>query len=155
MISDADIKAGGANVNSWLPAGEVYLTPVPGTVEGKLVDDRMIFEDKEITGITADIKAGKITSISAKTGWDAVKAIYDAAGPGKNDVGLLDFGINPAIKAGPKNESFVAAGIVTLGTGNNTWAGGTNKEPFGFQFFLTGATVTLDGKPLVEAGVLK
>lgn len=155
VISDADIKAGGANLAAWLPAGEVYLTPVPGSAEGKLVDDRMTFDGKEITGVTAEIKAGKITAITAKTGWDAVKGLYDAAGAGKNEVSMVDFGINPAIKATPKFENYVAAGTVTVGTGNNVWAGGTNKEPFGFQFFLSGATVTLDGKPLVEAGVLK
>lgn len=155
VISDADVKAGGANLSVWLPAGEVFLTPVPGSAEGKLVDDRMTFDGKEITGVTAEIKAGKITSITAKTGWDGVKGLYDAAGPGKNEVDLVDIGINPAIKATPKFENYVAAGTVTVGTGNNVWAGGTNKEPFGFQFFLTGATVTLDGKPIVEAGVLK
>jgi aminopeptidase len=155
VISADDIKAGGPNVSVWLPAGEVYLTPVPGSAEGKLVDDRMVVDGKEITGITAEIKAGKITSITAKTGWDAVKPLYDAAGPGKNEVDLVDFGINPAIKTTPKFESFISAGTVTVGTGNNVWAGGTNKEPFGFLFFLTGATVTLDGKPVVENGTLK
>ena len=155
VISDADIKAGGANVNAWLPAGEVYLTPVAGSAEGKIVDDRMVFEGKEVTGVTAEVKAGKITSITAKTGWDGVKGVYDAAGAGKNEIGLVDFGINPAVKAAPKNETYVAAGMVTIGTGGNVWAGGTNKEPFSLQFFLTGATVTLDGKPIVEAGTLK
>jgi leucyl aminopeptidase (aminopeptidase T) len=155
VISDEDVKAGGPNVSVWLPAGEVYLTPVPGTAEGKLVDDRMIVDGKEITGITAEIKGGKITNITAKSGWDAVKGLYDAASPAKNEVSMLDFGINPAIKASAKFENFVAAGTVTVGTGNNIWAGGTNKEPFGFQFFLNGATVTLDGKPVVENGTLK
>jgi len=155
VISDADVKAGGANVQVWLPAGEVYLSPVPGSAEGKLVDDRMTFDGKEITGITAEIKAGKITAITAKTGWDAIKGLYDAAGPAKNEVSMVDFGINPGVKATPKFENYVAAGTVTVGTGNNVWAGGTNKEPFSLQFFLSGATVTLDGKPIIEAGALK
>ena len=154
-ISDADAKAGGPNLNVWLPAGEVYLTPVPGTAEGKLVDDRLLVEGKEVLGLTAEIKAGKITAISAKSGWDGAKALYDAAGPGKNEISYVDFGINPSIKATAKFENFVSAGIVTIGTGNNLWAGGTNKEPFALAFYLTGATVTLDGKPFVEAGVLK
>jgi len=154
-ISDADVKAGGANVQVWLPAGEVYLVPVPGTAEGKLVDDRMIVDGKELTGVTAEIKAGKITTVTAKTGWDVVKGQYDAAGPGKNELSVVDFGINPSVKATPKFENYVAAGTVMLGTGSNTWAGGTNKEPFSLQFFLSGATVTLDGKPIVEAGTLK
>jgi aminopeptidase len=154
-ISDADAKAGGPNLNVWLPAGEVYLTPVPGTAEGKLVDDRLLVEGKEVIGLTADIKAGKITALSAKSGWDGAKALYDAAGPGKDEISFVDFGINPSIKATAKFETFVSAGIVTVGTGNNLWAGGANKEPFALAFFLTGATVTLDGKPIIEAGALK
>lgn len=155
ILSDADIKAGGANVMVWLPAGEVYVTPVPGSVEGKLVDDRMTFEGKEVTGITAEIKKGKITSITAKSGWDAVQARYDAAGPGKTEISVFDLGINPSVKATGKLETFVGAGTVTIHAGNNTWAGGTNKEPFGLSFHLNGASVSLDGKPLVETGTLK
>jgi leucyl aminopeptidase (aminopeptidase T) len=155
VLSPEDIKAGGASVQAWLPAGEVFLSPVPGTVEGKLVDDRMVVFEKEITGVTADIKAGKIMNITAKTGWDLVKARYDAAGPDKNAIGVFDIGINPNVKTGGKLETFIGAGTITMTTGNNTWAGGTSKEPFGFQFQMAGATVTLDGKPLIENGALK
>lgn len=155
VISDADAKAGGPAATVWLPAGEVFLAPVPGSAEGKIVDDRMVFSDKEVTGITAEFKAGKMTNITAKAGWDAVKPLYDAAGPGKNQLGVFDLGLNPAVKATPKFETFVAAGLVSLGTGENRWAGGNVKEPFGMTFQLSGATVTLDGKPLVENGSLK
>ena len=44
---------------------------------------------------------------------------------------------------------------MTLGFGNNLWAGGTNKEPYGFQVHLQGTTVLLDGKAIVENGALK
>ena len=48
-----------------------------------------------------------------------------------------------------------AAGTVTVGTGGNLWAGGENSVPYGLVIFLPGSTVTLDGKPIVESGVLK
>lgn len=155
VISDADRKAGGANVSAWLPAGEVYLAPVPGSVNGKLVDDRYLHDGKEVLGLTIDVKAGKITNVTAKSGWDAVKPHYDAAGPGKLEISVFDIGINPAIKTTPKLESYVSAGTVTLITGNNTWAGGTNKEPFSMNMHLPGTTVLLDGKPIIENGALK
>jgi leucyl aminopeptidase (aminopeptidase T) len=155
VLSADDVKAGGAQLQAWLPAGEVFLAPVPGSAEGKIVDDRMVFLDKEILGVTAEIKAGKITNITAKSGWDIIKARYDLAGPGKNDIGLFDIGINPNVKSTGKLENYVSAGTVTIGSGNNLWAGGTNKEPFGLQFQLTGATVLLDGKPIIENGQLK
>ncbi len=155
VISDADAKAGGPGVQAWLPAGEVYMTVVPGTAEGKIVDDRMVSMDKEILGVTAEFKAGKLTTITAKSGWDAVKPFYDAAGAMKNEVGIVDFGINPAVKAGGKFENFVSAGMVTIVTGNNLWAGGTNKEPFSLAFQFGGSTVTLDGKPFIDVGSIK
>ncbi|MDQ3370417.1 MAG: aminopeptidase [Myxococcota bacterium] len=155
VLSDADKKAGGANVNVWLPAGEVYLSPVPGSVTGKVVDDRSSYMDKEVLGLTLEVKAGKITSVSAKSGWDAIQPRYDAAGPGKLELGVFDIGINPAVKTTPKLESFVSAGMVTLMTGNNVWAGGTNQEPFALVLHLPGTTVMLDGKPLIENGALK
>ena len=49
----------------------------------------------------------------------------------------------------------VTAGTVTVGTGVNTWAGGNNDVPYGQVVSLPGATVTLDGKAIVENGALK
>ena len=128
---------------------------MPGSTEGKIVDDRFLADGKEILGLTVEVKAGKVTNISAKSGWDALKPRYDAAGPGKAEVSVFDIGINPSIKTTAKFESYVSAGTVTIGIGGNVWAGGTNTEPFAMNMFLPGTTVMLDGKPLIEAGVLK
>jgi hypothetical protein len=49
----------------------------------------------------------------------------------------------------------VPAGTVTVGVGNNVWAGGDNKTAYGYFVSLPGTNVTLDGKPVVEAGQLK
>jgi aminopeptidase len=133
------------------PAGP----PVPGSAEGKLVDDRMVFLGKEITGLRVEIKNGKTTAVNAQAGWDVIKGRYDAAGPGKTEVGFVDLGCNPAVRSGGKLETWMGAGMVTIGIGGNVWAGGTNKEPFDLVYQLSGATVTLDGKPLVENGQLK
>jgi len=155
VTTDAEAKAGGPGVQVWLPAGEVYTTPVAGSAKGKLVDDRFLYLGKEVTGVTVDIAKGKVTAIDAKSGWDVVKPRYDAAGRGKTEVGVIDFGCNPAIKTGGKLESWVGAGMVSIAIGGNVWAGGTNKEPFDLAFQLPGTTVTIDGKTVIEAGVLK
>jgi hypothetical protein len=49
----------------------------------------------------------------------------------------------------------MGAGMVTIGIGGNRWAGGANAEPFSLAYQLPGATVTLDGKVIVENGQLK
>ncbi len=154
VITDAKAKAGGANVLVWLPAGEVVVVPVPGSVEGKLVDDRMAFLGKEILNITADIKGGKITAVGAKSGWDAIKPYYDAKGATKVEVSAIDFGINPVVRHDAKLETFMGAGNVTITTGANDWAGGAIKGESGLTFQLSGATVTLDGKPFITNGAL-
>lgn len=154
VITDAKVKAGGSQVLAWLPAGEVIVTPVPGTVEGKLVDDRMVWIGKEILGVTADIKAGKITNLTAKSGWDAVKPFYDARPANKVEISAIDFGINPVIRTGGKLETYPGAGNVSITTGANDWAGGTIKGQVGIGFTMSGATVTLDGKPFITNGVL-
>jgi leucyl aminopeptidase (aminopeptidase T) len=156
VISDADAKKGGPACLVWLPAGEVYLTPVPGTAEGKVVIDRSYFQDTEILGLTFTIKGGKVTSMTAKSGLEPLKAHYDAASAGKEDFSFVDVGINPKVTA-PANSkflSYVAAGTVTVGIGGNTWAGGTNDVAFGHHAFLPGSTLEVDGEALVEKGVL-
>ena len=49
---------------------------------------------------------------------------------------------------------FIATGLVLFWF---IWKydGGTNKEPFGLSFQMAGATVTLDGKPLLDNGAFK
>jgi leucyl aminopeptidase (aminopeptidase T) len=158
VISPEEAKAGGAACSVWLPAGEVYLAPLPGTAEGTVVVERQVYEGKDIPGLTLTFKGGRLASMSARGGaFDALKAAYDAAGPGKDVFGGIDFGINPALKvgAGSRLQSFVPAGAITVWVGDNTWAGGANESSFGFTSFLSGTTVTVDGKPIVEKGVLR
>ena len=57
----------------------------------------------------------------------------------------------PASKAG----NWVQAGMISVGTGNNTWAGGDNKALFDVGGHLPGCTVTLDGKTIIEKGEWK
>lgn len=157
QISADEVQRGGAATEVWLPAGEVYLTPVPRTAEGKVVVERDVFQGKEIQGITYTVKGGKVTDLSARSGIEPFKAFYDAAGPGKDDFAYVDIGLNPSVRVTPgsKFQNFVPAGMVTVGFGGNTWAGGENTVPFGTAHYLPGSTVTVDGKVIVDKGTLK
>lgn len=155
VISEEDKAQGGAACMVWLPAGEVYTTPTPGTATGKIVFDRLQFMGNDVTGVTIELKNGKVTSMTGGAGFDAIKAQYDAAGAGKDEFAIFDVGINPAMKASSKLLTYVPAGMVTLGIGGNAWAGGENFAAYGLQGFLPGSTVTIDGNALVESGVLK
>lgn len=157
IISADDAKTA-AGLSVYLPAGEVYVTPVPGTAEGKVARAKDYFNGKEINNLVMTFSAGKLTSITGSgPGFDLMKAAYDAAGEGKDLFAAVDFGINSNVKlpAGSQIATWVPAGTVTVGIGNNVWAGGDNKTPYGYFVSLPGTTVTLDGKSVVEAGQLK
>jgi leucyl aminopeptidase (aminopeptidase T) len=157
IISADDAKTA-AGLSVYLPAGEVYVAPVPGTAEGKVARAKDYFNGKEINNLVMTFSAGKLTSITGSgPGFDLMKAAYDAAGEGKDLFAVVDFGINPNVKlpAGSQVATWVPAGTVTVGVGNNVWAGGDNKTPYGYFVSLPGTTVTLDGKSVVEAGQLK
>ena len=159
IVSAEDMKAGGASNSVFLPAGEVYTTPIAGSANGKLVNTKSFYRGKAIDNLTMEFKDGKMTSMSGSgPGYADLKAEYDAVSdPRKDEFSFVDFGINPNIKLPAKATvgTWVPAGAVTVGTGVNTWAGGSNDVPYGQSVFLTGATVTLDGKPVIEGGTLK
>jgi leucyl aminopeptidase (aminopeptidase T) len=156
IISAEDRKKGGAATSVWLPAGEVYLTPVPGTGDGTVVVDQFFFQGKTIDGLRLGFKGGKLTSMTAKNGLEPLQAAYDAAGPGKDVLGVIDIGINPGIKSPDRSPVHVwgKAGTVTVSVGGNTWAGGNNQVSFGLPAYSPGSTLTVDGKALVQDGKL-
>lgn len=156
VISPEERKSGGPAVQTWLPAGEVYLTAVPGTGEGTIVVDRQLFRGKEIEGLTLNFKGGRLTTMAARTGLEPLKELYDASGTGKDVFGIIDLGINPSVRLAPgsRMQAWMPAGMVTVGFGSNEWAGGENDSTFGLTSFLPGSTVTVDGKTIVKAGAL-
>ncbi|MGH9905732.1 MAG: hypothetical protein ACRD8U_09150, partial [Pyrinomonadaceae bacterium] len=123
----------------YLPAGEVYCAPVPGTAEGKVVVSRDFYQGKEITDLMLTFVAGKLTSMTGSgPGFAGFKADYDARADGKELCAFIDFGLNPNFRVpeASKLGNWIQAGMVTVGTGNNTWAGGDNNISFGTTCYL-------------------
>ena len=156
IISAEDVQKGGPAVSVYLPAGEVYCAPVAASAEGKIVIGQAFFRGKEMTNVAIIIIGGKVTSMTGSgPGFDAMKKEYDAVSdPGKDLVSYIDFGINPNLKIWPASKvgNWIQAGMVSVGTGNNMWAGGDNKAAFDVGGHLPGCTVTLDGKTIIEKG---
>ena len=155
-ITAEDAKSGPQAQTVWLPAGEVYVRVGAGSANGTIVADRLTFEGEEIEGLRLEVKDGRVTNVTAAKGLDRFKARFDAAGPGKDAITVLDIGVNPnmTIAADSKLRTFVPAGMVTVFVGNDTWAGGQNAASLNVPMFLTGAQVTIDGKAIVEGGKL-
>jgi len=157
IASTEDLLAGSAARQIYLPAGEVFMSVVPGTAEGKVVVDHYFFDGNDIPGLTLIFKAGKLVSMTAKSGIEPLKARYDLAPAGKEELSSIDIGINPNVKMIPSSDfvSWVISGMVTVSMGNNEWAGGDNSCTFGNSFFLPWSTLKIDGKVLIENGVPK
>ncbi|MGI8732376.1 MAG: aminopeptidase [Pyrinomonadaceae bacterium] len=158
IISADDVKKGGPAVSVYIPAGEVYCSPVPGTAAGKVVESQTFFRGKEVNDLTLTFVAGKLTEMTGSgPGFADLKASYDAGGEGRELFGFVDFGINPNLKIWPTSKvgNWVQSGMVTVGIGGNTWAGGDNRTSYGLTNYLPGSTVTVDGKTVVDNGVLK
>jgi leucyl aminopeptidase (aminopeptidase T) len=156
IISPEDRKAGGAGRSVWLPAGDVILIPVPGTASGTIVSDQEFFRGERVEGLRLDFQGGKVTSMSAKSGLEPLKAAYDAAGSGKDQLSVINIGVNPGVKVPEGNPIHVwsKAGTITVGIGNNTWASGDNQANFGISPSSPGSSLSVDGKVLVQDGKL-
>jgi leucyl aminopeptidase (aminopeptidase T) len=156
VISPEDRKKGGPAVSVWLPAGEVFLTPVPGTANGVVVADRLFYQGDRIEGLRLELKGGKMVGMTAKSGLEALEKFYAVAGPGKDVFGVVDIGINPGIEVpeGGAVNVWARAGAVTVVVGNNAWAGGDNRSNFSINPEIANATLEVDGTALVKDGRL-
>jgi leucyl aminopeptidase (aminopeptidase T) len=156
-ISADKVKQGQAATETWRPAGELLLPAAPGTAEGTVVIDKLTYQGTTIEGLTLAFSKGQLTSMTARSGLDALKALYDASGSGKDQFGFVDLGLNPEATF-PTNTGrvvWVAPGAVTVGLGDNTGWGGTNASDFVLSCPVSGATLSADGKVLIENGALK
>jgi aminopeptidase len=161
-VSDGELtpereKKGGAARTTWLPAGELYLTPVPGTAQGTVVVAHSLWLGKPVKNLTLTFEKGKLTTMKADSGAEELLAAYAKQGPGKELLGVLDFGINPKVvlTSGSKVQTYVAAGVVTVCVGNNAWASGDNIINFGLDCHLFDSTVTVDRVLVIEKGQLR
>ena len=140
-----------------LPAGEVIVTPVPGTAQGKVVVERNFYQGTEISGMSLAFEQGKVVSMYGGIGGEKLLERYQLAGTGKELMGYVDIGTNPNIRVpeGSRMVAYMPSGAITIGIGRNDFFGGENTGSLGFDFFLPGYTLAVDGKVLVEDGVLK
>ncbi len=157
VVSAEDERLGGAATTVWLPAGEVFVAPMPNTAEGVIVADHFFFQGEAVEELRLEFAKGRLESMTAAKGVEAVQAYYDVSGEGRDLFSVVDIGINPnmEIVPGSRMVGWVPAGMVTIGVGNNAWAGGANNVGFSIYPFLPGTTVEVDGVVIVRGGVLQ
>lgn len=156
IVSSEDVAKG--NLNVYLPAGEAVVLPANSSGSGKFVVEKDYFRGKEMHNVVFNFENGKLTSMTGEgEGFAPMKAEFDAFGEGKDLLSYVDLGINPNYNLAPSSKlgNWVSSGMVSVGTGNNTWAGGTNDSTGAAGGHLAGCTVKIDGKVIIENGVWK
>ena len=151
------VKQGSAAASTWLPAGELMIPAANGSANGKIVLDRYLWDGRLVRGLTLVFDRGVLTSMTAANDMSGLKAAYDAAGGAKDRFGFIDIGLNPETRLplGSGRIIWTAPGSVVIGFGDNRGFGGNNTSDFGFAAQLSGATVAVDGKPVVANGRLR
>ena len=117
-----------------------------------------MWNGQKVEGLVLAFKKGKVTSITAKTGQDAVKAELDAAGDAGYSFRELAVGFNPLL-AIPKEKPWIpyygyGAGIVRLSLGDNSELGGKVKGDYVRWNFFVDATLTVGNDIWIRDGVL-
>jgi leucyl aminopeptidase (aminopeptidase T) len=158
IVSAGSINPNCAGINCYtaLPAGDLYVIPVPGTATGKIVFDNTFWGKDDLKGFTATFNAGRLVSMTSSSDMTKVNAAYAAGGDGRDLFSILDIGVNNAVKDIPGSLMLAtfAGGSVSLGFGGDLGFGGTNGSAFALFGTQPGTTVTVDGKAIVSNGAL-
>ena len=131
IISAEEAQKGGAGAER-VPAGRRGLrhTSCRHSRRKNRARPKEYFQGKEVQNLSLTFAGGKLTSMTGSgAGFEPLKALYHAAGEGKDLFAVVDFGINANIKLPSSSVvgTWVPVGTVTMGMGNNIWAGGNNK----------------------------
>jgi aminopeptidase len=140
-----------------LPGGSVFFAPIETSVNGRVVVPRDDCKRKPLLGASYEFRNGKLTTFTAQTGAECVREILNAYTGTKDVFGSVSIGLNPAlrvIETGGDYRPGNAAGLLSLGIGQNDLLGGANKDVGGFGFPVTNATVIVDGVVVVRDGQL-
>lgn len=129
-----------------LPAGEVYLAPVEGTAEGRLVllwaPTRKLASPIEVT-----VKNGLATDVEGED--EFAKELAGRLRERRENANIAELGIGTNPRASrPDNilESEKILGTVHIALGDNSSFGGTVRTPFHQDFVFFRPTVTLETK---------
>ena len=142
-----------------LPAGEVYLAPLEGTANGRLVLEWGPTRQLESPMILT-VKDGYVTDVSGEDKYAEYLNMRLSERKENGNIAELGIGTNDAAKR-PDNilESEKILGTVHIALGDNSSFGGNVKTPFHQDFVFFKPTVTLiykDGsrKDILKAGRL-
>ena len=153
IITKEDLDAGENMAN--IPAGEAFVVPDEKSGDGTIVFDRPIaWLGRWIRDVRIAFDGGRLTKFSASENEDLIRSEWEEAKGPKDLLGYLDIGLNPKARSGFLQDAIVAGSLYVAVGSNDEVPGGRNKTDFYLGASLTGATVTIDGRPVIRKGTL-
>lgn len=153
IVTKEDLDAGENMAN--LPAGEAFVVPDEKSGEGTIVFDRPIaYLGRLIRDVRVAFDGGRMVKFSASENEDIIRSDWNEAKGPKDLLGFLDIGLNPRARSGFLQDAIVAGSLFVAVGSNDEVPGGKNKTDFSLGASLTGATVTIEGRPVVRKGAL-
>ena len=135
-----------------LPAGEIFVAPVEGTADGRLVFDA-VFHGPLKDPVSVVVREGYAAKIS---GMPAAVLEMNRGGKDGRNFGKFGLGLNPKARiTGNVLEDEKSLGAAHVVFGDNAAYGGTVRCGVRVDAILTKATVEVDGKAIMEGGELR
>lgn len=151
VVTPAD-RAGGAQSVGNLPAGSVYTTVVEGETRGELY----LSHAEDATDITLRFGAGGVADVVGGTGSQTVRALFARHTGNAGRVGHVGIGLNPYLRR-PIGWTLVDEhrhGALFVSLGENRYLGGENASSLNVDYAVSGATLLVDQRVIVDAGVV-
>lgn len=151
LVDDQDIRAG--NNMASIPGGVIGVAIDHTSASGSYVGNHTVYPNTgPAEGIRWSFKGGQLGEHSYRRGGAAFEKAYGAAPKGgRGRLSYFSIGLNPDLSSCPQMED-QEYGAVMLRIGGNTFSGGKNRSPFGSWSVVTGADLTIDGRPVLRAG---
>jgi len=139
-----------------LPAGEVYVAPLEGTANGRLVIDGTICRMWPLSQ-PIELAISRGYAVGVGPGAEAERLWRELSRHGRSAFNVAEFGIgiNPKARiSGIVLEDEKALGTIHIAFGDNSSMGGQVKVPSHQDGIVTRATVWVGGRKIMEDGRL-
>jgi hypothetical protein len=117
----------------------------------------MDFRGSALKNVTMTFKDGVMTEMSSESDLEGLRGFLDSTTGDTKMLSIVDIGVNPDSHPieGSDYASWEMGGMVTLATGDNSWAGGNVVSTGALTLHLPGATLAVGETTVCDGGKLK
>jgi len=140
-----------------LPAGAIRVAPIEESVQGRIAFPDGTWGGVPVRGLVMTIERGRVTSLTATSGREAVERELTDAGDAGRSFREFALGFNPRLAIPDTGDRWIpyygyGAGVVRLSLGDNSELGGKVQGGYVRWNFFTDATVQVGERVWVENG---